>query len=327
MAEFKWIQMFLYLIQVLLVTAKTTHNRSLIIRDGEDVSLPCDNVINDNCDGTAWSFSQLTKTGAVDLVRGGRVHERTKYKRDRLGVTANCSLVIKNVTKEDVGRYFCIQHIRGQTQNGEAVVDVSVVTMTEQKDDNKVTLKCRLSTRHSCEHTVDWLFLGKDVDKDHRDLNPSQLNCAAIVTFETSHFIVDSNKLLTCNVKENKGGRSVQFTFSRLSPGRKKGRTALENNDTTTKPEGLWWVYVIAAVGLAALFITAVAIRRRRRNKGNKTPMDKNVADPEEGVSYVSIRHTKKGNSKAQVRGDDAVTYSTVKASSADPSNLYATIN
>ncbi|CAK6977709.1 uncharacterized protein LOC121882147 isoform X1 [Scomber scombrus] len=89
--------------------------------------------------------------------------------------------------------------------------------------------------------------------------------------------------------------------------------------------------------------------------KGKKAQMDDNIgldsnpavtqpapetsqdtADPEDGVSYASISYTKKTNSKARVpRKDegDAVTYSTVKASSSsagastDPSNLYATVN
>ncbi|XP_049445742.1 uncharacterized protein LOC125896872 isoform X5 [Epinephelus fuscoguttatus] len=63
-------------------------------------------------------------------------------------------------------------------------------------------------------------------------------------------------------------------------------------------------------------------------------------ADPEADVSYASISYTKNTGRKAKVRLDDdddkgdAVTYSTVKApssssagASADPRNLYATIN
>ncbi|KAL7388471.1 hypothetical protein ABVT39_014603 [Epinephelus coioides] len=64
--------------------------------------------------------------------------------------------------------------------------------------------------------------------------------------------------------------------------------------------------------------------------RGNKTQMSDTIADPEDGVSYASVSYTKKTNSKAQVRSkydDDAVTYTTVKASSADPNSLYATIN
>lgn len=90
--------------------------------------MSCENVRNDptNCDRTTWSFSQMTRTSAIDLVSSGRMSQRRNNKSDRLSLTENCSLVIKNVTKEDVGRYFCIQEESGGRER--AVVDVSVVT-------------------------------------------------------------------------------------------------------------------------------------------------------------------------------------------------------
>ncbi|XP_033986486.1 uncharacterized protein LOC117482507 isoform X2 [Trematomus bernacchii] len=57
------------------------------------------------------------------------------------------------------------------------------------------------------------------------------------------------------------------------------------------------------------------------------------TADPEEGVSYASISYTKNTNKKAEVKIEndadegDAVTYSTVKASTNDPNSLYDTIS
>ncbi|KAL7389095.1 hypothetical protein ABVT39_026425 [Epinephelus coioides] len=101
--------------------------------------------------------------------------------------------------------------------------------------------------------------------------------------------------------------------------------------------EGGWWLRVIiVSVGLSVLIISVVAVNMWTRTKEKKTQMDEITADPEDGVSYASISYTKKTNSKAQVLfkdEDDAVTYSTVKASSssagasADLTNLYATIN
>ncbi|KAF1388547.1 hypothetical protein PFLUV_G00091410 [Perca fluviatilis] len=105
-------------------------------------------------------------------------------------------------------------------------------------------------------------------------------------------------------------------------------------------------VYIIVALVLVALLII-VAVISWKKMKGNTTRRNDNVgltsnsaatqsapetnqdtADPEGGVSYASIRYTKKTN-RAQVQrknDDDALTYATVKASSADPSDLYATI-
>ncbi|KAI9547349.1 hypothetical protein NQZ68_018573 [Dissostichus eleginoides] len=96
-----------------------------------------------------------------------------------------------------------------------------------------------------------------------------------------------------------------------------------------------WWWIIVVIVGVAALTIITVAVIRRKRTQGNETQTDDNVADPEDGVSYASIRYARKTSSKARAHDDDddAVTYSTVRApssssaASADPSLLYVTVN
>ncbi|GLD57006.1 uncharacterized protein AKAME5_000928800 [Lates japonicus] len=91
-------------------------------------------------------------------------------------------------------------------------------------------------------------------------------------------------------------------------------------------------------VVLAALIV--VLLIRRKRTKGNKPQVDADTADPEDDVPYASISYTKKTNRKAQARGNggdddegDAVTYAMINVpsssagASADPSNLYTTVN
>ncbi|XP_031164194.2 uncharacterized protein LOC116056177 isoform X2 [Sander lucioperca] len=355
MVEFRWIKMFLNLILVLQCTAVTEQlPLSFTVRAGDEVTLPCENVRNDQrkCHSISWSFNRLPGRAAADVVKQGQIVKNSKAESDRLTVAENCSLVIKNVTEEDVGRYHCIQPNRSDT------VDLSVVTMTEQKNNKNVMLNCSVSSTYGgCGHTVKWLFQGRDVGEDNKDLKTSQFNCWTSVTFMTSHYIYTSEdyyKIFKCNVTD--GHTRKVITFSLQSPGEKTvgvNKTAPRSNNSTTKPLDWWWLYIIVPVGLAALFITVVALIQRRRNKGNKSHEEENVglslnppatpsapetsqdtADPEGGVSYASISFTKKTNSRAQVRGgDDAVTYSTVKApsssagSSANPSDLYATVN
>ncbi|XP_036942417.1 uncharacterized protein LOC119012566 [Acanthopagrus latus] len=125
-------------------------------------------------------------------------------------------------------------------------------------------------------------------------------------------------------------------------------------SETTTAASAIsdrkqaWWWFVIVAVGVAALMITVVALVRWSRTEGNKTQMEENTADPEDGVHYASVSFTRKTDSEDQILGkdddddendeddeddDEAVTHTTVKTSScsagasADPSNLYATIS
>ncbi|XP_039638041.1 uncharacterized protein LOC120546869 isoform X5 [Perca fluviatilis] len=343
MAEFRWTKTSLFLILVLQFTVPATGPfiSSSIVRVGDEVTLSCQ-IDSPVCDSTHWIFTDSRRTAAVDLVLDGRIVEKAKVKSDRLSVTANCSLVIKKVTEEDAGHYRCSQ-FRSRQQALETVVILSVVTMTEHQDSDEVTLNCSVSTYERCKHKVKWLFQGQDVDKlKNQQMKTSQSPCNASVTFPTSHFIYTSRfQLFRCEVTE--GDKVKEFPFSPQSSGEKPESLTTESSIKDML------VYIIVALVLVALLIIIVAVISWKKTKGNKTRRNDNVgltsnsattqfgpetsqdtADPEGGVSYASISYTKKTNGRAQVRSkndDDAVTYTTVKASSADPSDLYATIN
>ncbi|WP_438637259.1 immunoglobulin domain-containing protein [Paraclostridium dentum] len=91
----------------------------IFVRDGDDVTLPCKNVINDQnkCDATAWEFSDARNT--VELIILGQIGEYAKS-----SVSENCSLVIKKVTDEDVGLYICRQYKSGRQQGQPASVNL-----------------------------------------------------------------------------------------------------------------------------------------------------------------------------------------------------------
>ena len=81
------------------------------------------------CDRTTWLFSGSRNTAVVELIKYVQIGENTKAKSDRLSVTADCSLVIKKVTVEDVGRYICRQFQRsGRHQGPDSLVFLSVVS-------------------------------------------------------------------------------------------------------------------------------------------------------------------------------------------------------
>ncbi|XP_039662034.1 uncharacterized protein LOC120562387 [Perca fluviatilis] len=263
---------------------------------------------------------------------------------------------MKNVTEEDVGRYTCRQFNKsgGPQQGPDAVVHLSVVNMEEQKNtDDTVTLICSVLTYAGCDHTVKWLYEGNENVVEI----PSH-TCSASVSFPP-HL---NQKLLKCNVTDKKNGNTLLCNVGPQSSCKKTGNTTVGTDNTPT-PDRL--VYMGVAVGVTALLaaIIIVVVIRRKKTKSNKTQTNENIglslnpaenqsapetsqdmADPEGGVFYASVSHTKKSSSRAQARGkdddddddDDAVTYSTVKAppppsaaaaSSADVSDLYATIN
>ncbi|XP_078130383.1 uncharacterized protein LOC144533107 isoform X2 [Sander vitreus] len=225
-------------------------------------------------------------------------------------------------------------------------------TVTEHHDSDEVTLHCSVSTYEQCEHKVKWLFQGQDVDKlNHQQMRTSQSPCNTSVTVPTSHFSYASRyQFFRCQVTE--GGKVQKSSFSPQS----SGEDTITTTTTTTTTESLttessikdMLVYIIVALVLVPLLTIIVAVISWKKTKGNTIRNNDNfrltsfsaetqsapetsqdTADPEGGISYASISYTKK-TSRAQVRhknDDDAVTYTTVKASSADPSNLYATIN
>ncbi|XP_035851210.1 uncharacterized protein LOC116042142 [Sander lucioperca] len=341
MAEFRRIQITLFVILLLQFTAVAGLNPlSFTVRAGDEVTLPCENgIIQDNCDQTTWLFSRNGEA-VVELIELAQIKDGIpKAKSDRLSLIKKCSLVIKNVPEEDVGRYTCRQFNKsGEPQQGpDAVVHLSVVNMEEQKNtDDNVTLFCSVLTYSECDHSVKWLYEG-----DENDVEITPHTCSASVSFPP-HL---HQKLLKCNVTDKKNGNTLLCNVGPQSSCKKTG----------------WLLYIIVAVGVTALLaaIIIVVVIRRKKTKRNNTQTNENIglslnpaetqsapetsqdmADPEGGVFYASISHTKKTSSRAQARGkdadadDEAVTYSTVKAppsaaaaASADVSNLYATIN
>ncbi|XP_033181788.1 mucin-13-like [Anabas testudineus] len=229
MAEFRGIQMSLYLILLLEFTAVVTRQHNFIsVRDGEDVTLPCNIVRNDQdeCGGTTWSLSGSTE----ELFVHGKIREKAKVKSERLSLAANCSLVIKKVTAEDAGQYIC-QQTSSEIQQQ---VYLSVVTLTEREHDDKVTLSCSVTTRPVCRHTVKWLFR----EKGPKDMTTSESNCSATVTFLTS--LTEKSKFVEfkCEVFDIYSRNVQMFTFNHQSSSEKQGEGAKEatTTSTATKP-------------------------------------------------------------------------------------------
>ncbi|CAI5684427.1 unnamed protein product [Oreochromis niloticus] len=342
MDEFRWIQMFLCLMLMIQI-AVSVNETSMFMKVGDDVTLNCLNVIDEqnNCDGTTWTFASRNKPATVELITLGQISTEAQTKSDRLSVTANCSLLIKKLTVEDVGFYYCQQYKVEETPSKHTLVHqsqvhLSVITLTEHKDTDKVTLSCSVVTYAECHHTVKWLLQGQAVNKEKKQIVTSQTDCSTTVSILKYEYLYSSrHKILKCDVTDTKTGKVQLFTFS---------------HQTSGEETGVLW-FIIPAVGLVSLLIVVVVFIRWKRTRGNKTQMDEDAGlslnpaetrsapqtsqdsvDPE--VSYATISYTKTNN-KVQVRGDDegdAVTYSTVKAHSssaaatADPSSLSSAV-
>ncbi|XP_028252941.1 uncharacterized protein LOC114428585 [Parambassis ranga] len=352
MLDFRWIQMSSCLLLVLHFTV-TAGRTSVLKRGGEDVTLSCEEVINDqnNCDGTTWIYSRPRVHEATEVIRLGQINEDIPNK-DRLSVTENCSLIIKEVREEDVGRYVCQQYKKEEqphTRVHQSHVDLSVVIMTESKNTDQVDLICSVVPYDRCIYTMRWLFNGTDLDGLQSDISITNSECSSTVRFlGQTNYVYKSQNFLKCEVTDETG-KVQQFDFNHQTSG---GKKPTEHPPTTeNKGSVTLWPIIVAVVGLVTVLIIVVVVFRWK--KANKRQTDETPglslnttmtpsapesspmsADPEEGVSYASISHTRKTNQKARVPVDvEEVTYSTVNASSsssagaaADPNNLYSTI-
>ncbi|XP_019201019.1 uncharacterized protein LOC100707140 isoform X1 [Oreochromis niloticus] len=236
MIEHKLFNISLFLL--LLYSGALSGDLSLTftVRDGDKVNLPCQNRINNhhNCHTTTWLFTDSRSTAAVELVNHGQLKETAKS--DRLSVTAECSLVIKKVTAEDVGRYTCRQFIGnpGTQQGPDAVVHLSVVVMTEKKNADKVTLSCSVSTFDRCRHKVKWIHNRRALDRDYSNLKTSQSSCSATVTFLNLTYGHISSSDFKCSLKRTENNKEQLFTFSHHSSGEETNTATTVKLDTMT---------------------------------------------------------------------------------------------
>ncbi|XP_044185640.1 uncharacterized protein LOC122965559 [Thunnus albacares] len=290
MDEFRWIKISLFLILVLQFRAVTGQDSYITVRDGDEVTLPCKNVINDQdkCDGTTWMYGRKENSTVVELIRLGQIG---RYSRDRLSVTADCSLVIKKVTLDDFGRYSCRQYDRsGQPQGQDAIVYLSVININEQRDDDKVTLTCSVLKYEYCQDTVEWLYDGNR--EDFTNLGKS--SCGAAVTFtasnldQTSHY----SELFKCKVTERNGG-TLLFNFTpqsssekhAISTGnmggtREENKTSAHNDDPTKLPvctDCSALSYIMLVMRVAELLLITVITVLLFRARGNQRPPDDNI--------------------------------------------------
>ncbi|XP_038582502.1 uncharacterized protein LOC119908723 [Micropterus salmoides] len=286
MVEFKWISLFLT--AVLQFTAVAGNLSIFIVRDGDEVTLPCGNVIGgqDKCDSTSWIFSATENTAPVWLIERGQISEKAIAKSERLNVTAKCSLVVKNITAEDAGYYTCRQ-LKSSLQD--AHVHLSVVNMTEYEDGDKVTLTCSVSTYAGCEHTVKWLYEGKDVEEDNKDKKTLQSDCSVTVTFLPSYLKANYRELLKCKVTDIYIGKVQLFPFI----------PQLSDEETVTSFEQ---IRHLVSVGLAALIVIVVAVNIWTRTKGTKTQMDENTVNNDEDEDDGMENNENSGDPSASAR-------------------------
>ncbi|XP_040925328.2 uncharacterized protein LOC114849732 [Betta splendens] len=297
MSELWHIQTLVFLILMLQFTAVSTKFSFITVRDGDDVTLSCQNEVNDHdkCSLTHWFFRGSRDSPVIDLVKSGQMDQTQlpRSRSDRLSVTEKCSLFIKSVTQEDVGQFFCRQ--RGRDSG----FDLTVVALTEQKMDHGVTLSCVVQRTGKCEHTVKWLFKYQEVEGEHREFKTSETSqtpCFASVSVEESHYIYSSRfTAFQCEVTDPDGNKQ-KFSFRQSGGFEVDSKTTASPTTTKMYDAGNqkgWWRIIIVSVASTTLIVIVVVVNVWTRTKGNKRVRDENTLhdeDEDEGaVNYENV--------------------------------------
>ncbi|XP_027895400.1 uncharacterized protein LOC114158255 isoform X2 [Xiphophorus couchianus] len=324
--EPEWIKMFVILVLVLvlqLTEIRGTFSPRFVVRDGDDVTLPCENMRDeqDTCEKTNWLFSN-SPDASVTVSTDRQVSGKT----ERLEVAADCSLVIKNVSHEDVGFYTCrTSHIN---HNQDAHAHLFLLTMTEKKEGDQVKFSCFVAAKETCKHTVEWMYERKAVN-DTMIMKTSGCSVTAVIPESFLKNKPKYREMISCKVKADSTERDQLFP---LSP---------QTADL--------WLYVVVSLGSVALIVTVLMITLWKRREEERLIIlqdveqslnsavvlsspgnGPNMADPEDEVLYATICHTEKAKSKTwdDEKPGDSVTYSCVKvdspAGSCDPDSLNA---
>ncbi|XP_026175031.1 uncharacterized protein LOC113137524 isoform X2 [Mastacembelus armatus] len=269
---------------------------------GQDVTMTCDIVSDRKCSNINWLYN-AAKTETIVEVSDGNII-KSSVRAARLSLGPDCSVVIRNITAEDVGLYTCR---RGRNPGQDAFTYLSVLTISLFPPDtgpqmDEVTLQCsllRFSKYVRCrENSFSWmdeagtLLLGEQ--------SQSETQCVSRLTVKRQSLDI---RTYTCWFVDEENKVKIQTEYTRIL--------------TTDKT----YIYVGAAVGLLLLLllllliITAVFIKYRTGAKVDVQQLAQTPNEHEGNVTYVTVGHVNQVDSVRKVKEEEKAIYSTVKTS------------
>ncbi len=97
----------------------------VFISSGENIHLSCNNALR-YCKSTTWLYNRFSHSAAAELIGLG-IKKNDTERHERLSLGSDCSLNIKNITKEDYGLYSCRQYVNDKQQGTDARVYLHVL--------------------------------------------------------------------------------------------------------------------------------------------------------------------------------------------------------
>uniref|UniRef100_UPI001EAEA23C uncharacterized protein LOC124028680 n=1 Tax=Oncorhynchus gorbuscha TaxID=8017 RepID=UPI001EAEA23C len=179
-----------------LLTGVSGETLSMFSRVGDDVSLPCNNVVHPDCSSTTWIYYRDGSTGTIEAVTLGKIKVDQTERAERLSLGSNCSLHVSDVRAEDVGFYTCQQYLTetGPKHGGDAPVHLSVLTSEYY------------CLNQSSGFSLSWVPKTGTKAQDAQD---SSCDVTLTVTLQKE----DNNRKWTCTLTE-KGNVKISIDFT-----------------------------------------------------------------------------------------------------------------
>ncbi|XP_058637039.1 uncharacterized protein LOC131543571 [Onychostoma macrolepis] len=233
-------------LSALLTGSSGVDETHVFCSSGENVRLSCNNALP-GCTSTTWLYSRHSE--AVELIAGGIKRKDTEI-HERLSLGSDCSLNIKNVTKEDRGSYSCRQYVNGVQQGTDAQVYLHVLhvssssSQSEIRSGRSVTLSCQLYyDRVSCDSLVgseriDLIWVnqaGVNLQTDSRFQIFSSEQC--LISLTTTLLNEDHNREWRCQVTQrNQLKTSATYTVKYSAPTETKTPSPVTSSTSAAAP-------------------------------------------------------------------------------------------
>ncbi|XP_016118584.1 uncharacterized protein, partial [Sinocyclocheilus grahami] len=227
----------LIVLSSLLTGSSGVDDAHVFISSGEDVRLPCNNALPD-CNSTMWFYNRFRDSATVELIGLG-INKKDTERHERLSLGSDCSLNIKNISKEDYGSYTCRQYVNGEQQGPDAHVYLHVLhvsssssssSQTEISAGRSVTLFCQLYSypQGSCDDLIrsegiELFWVNQACVRLTRSDSRYQILLSSdhcIITLNTTLLNEDHNREWRCNVTQRDQVKS-SVTYTVKSSGEK----------------------------------------------------------------------------------------------------------
>ncbi|XP_030260129.1 titin-like isoform X2 [Sparus aurata] len=271
-----------------VLTGVSGEVKYLYSRAGPDAILSCGRASYPDqiCSYVTWFYSKDYQSQSITEVSKGKVKMHS-VRAVRLSLDTSCSLIIKNITAEDAGRYICRQ---GEDARTDISTYLSVLTVSpsppdaDPKRDGEVTLECSLfrytHLRHCPQISIRWMdetrtvLLGEGEGYKFHGQN----NCSSSLTvkLQSGH-----NRTYTCQlVDEN--NVEIEADYTPVLTGDDQSDTP--GPDPTNVPLSSIML-TLRVAGLMLMIVITVLVIRGTRNR--KPPGDdNNVRTDGDEVSY-----------------------------------------